>query len=86
MSHTPDCAVTLKPLEWAPCTCFEPDTDWAPEQPCGGIATSVNGGLWSTPPWCEVHMKPWGHRRLTPAPTSTTAAVRGCLNDDGSDR
>lgn len=64
MSHTTDCATVTKPLDvWAPCTCFEPDTDWSPEQPCGGIRISVNGGSYSKPPLCEVHMKPWGHRR-----------------------
>lgn len=64
MSHTSDCA-RVGPAAHADtrCTCFEPDTDWAPDEPCGGIATSVNGGPYSEPPWCEVHMKPWGHRR-----------------------
>lgn len=64
MSHTPDCKAVLRPRDvWAPCDCFEPDTDWSPELPCGGIGKSVNGGPMSEPPWCEVHMKPWGHRR-----------------------
>jgi hypothetical protein len=64
MSHTDWCKMS-SPLAHADtrCDCFEPDTDWSPELPCGGIATSVNGGPMSEPPWCEVHMKPWGHRR-----------------------
>lgn len=65
MSHTSDCprATAALPGDWKRCTCFEPDTDWSPELPCGGIGTSVNGGPMSEPPLCEVHMKPWGHRR-----------------------
>lgn len=58
MSHTPDCAISRDPLAYRRCTCFEPDTDWNPADPCGGI--SANG---AEPPLCEVHMKPWGHRR-----------------------
>lgn len=59
MSHLDWCNVEQRPRDvWAPCDCHEPDTDWAPELPCGGIST--NG---ATPPWCEVHMKPWGHRQ-----------------------
>lgn len=66
MSHTAECPKSSElPGEWKRCTCFEPDTDWSPDLPCGGIATSVNGGPLSEPPWCEVHMKPWGHRRPT---------------------
>lgn len=66
MSHTSECRITQAPHNPdVRCTCFEPDTDWAPDEPCGGIATSVNGGPYSEPPLCEVHMKPWGHRRPT---------------------
>lgn len=76
MSHTPDCATVVDPDPWRRCTCFEPDTDWAPDQPCAGIATSVNGGPYSEPPWCETHMKPWGHRRgATPRRTTDEQAA-----------
>lgn len=61
MSHVPTCRRVIdRANPDARCDCFEPDTDWAPNQPCGGIST--NG---ATPPLCEVHMKPWGHRWVT---------------------
>lgn len=58
MSHTPDCK-TRAPEAHADtqCDCFEPNTDWAPDEPCGGI--SVNR---AEPPWCETHMKPFARR------------------------
>lgn len=67
MSHTDWCKKS-DPLAItdARCNCFEPDTDWAADRPCGGIST--NG---SKPPLCEVHMKPWGHRSRDGDPTST---------------
>ena len=42
------------------------DREWSPEKPCGGI--SVNG---AEPPWCETHMRPWGHRICICGPDST---------------
>lgn len=52
------------------CTCPSPETDWSPDLPCGGISTTTyrNGRLAGKkePPLCEVHMKPWGHRRGCP--------------------
>jgi hypothetical protein len=32
--------------------------EWPSEQRCGGIAV-----VGQTPPLCEPHMQPWGHRR-----------------------
>lgn len=32
--------------------------EWSPELRCGGI--SIGG---AEPRWCEIHMRPWGHRR-----------------------
>lgn len=81
MTHLADCKRSLKPHDpCAKCDCFEPDTDWFPEQPpCGGIATSINGGPMSEPPWCEVHMKPWGHRR----PRTTTPRETDEMPEEG---
>lgn len=70
MAHTPECALSKSQTHgWEKCDCFEPDTDWDPGRPCGGI--SANG---AEPPWCEVHMKPWGHRR----PRVATGCCSGC--------
>jgi hypothetical protein len=70
MSHTTACATVARPDTYRQCDCFEPNTDWSPDEPCGGIAISSNGGPFSEPPWCETHMKPWGHRRTPPASTT----------------
>lgn len=52
------------------CTCKSPETDWNREDPCGGVfTTSVVNGVpqpRKDPGCCEVHMKPWGHRRGCP--------------------
>lgn len=70
----------LRHLEWfapgaaelAPaCTCPSPETDWSPDEPCGGVfVTPYNAdgtpGETRDPGCCEVHMKPWGHRRGCP--------------------
>lgn len=50
------------------CSCPSPETDWAPEQSCGGLRkiNALTGEVIQEPPLCEVHMKPWGHRHGCP--------------------
>lgn len=57
----------------APCGCNNVGEPWSSELPCGGIErhsiTYVKGEKvkkYTPPPWCEVHMQRWGHRRHCP--------------------